>query len=167
MEVGLALGSNMGDRLARLREARSRLLELPGVMLLAQSPVYDTDPVGVPEEFSALPFLNAVLILECRMQPPELHGHAMRIELEMGRARAAEKNAPRRIDIDFIYAGRLRIDTPELVVPHPRWAGRRFVLAPLASVRPELIIPGQSRTVSEVLRSLRDPARAREFARDW
>lgn len=167
MEVGLALGSNMGDRLAHLREARSRLLALPGLRLLAQSPVYDTEPVGVPETFGNISFLNAVIILESRMRPRALFAHTTRIEREMGRTLSAQRNAPRQIDLDIIYAGLLRMNMPDLAVPHPRWALRRFVLAPLASVRPELIIPGQSLTVSAILRSLRDSARVTELAADW
>ena len=167
MEVALALGSNLGDRLECLREARARLLALPGIRLMAQSPVYDSDPVGVPEPWHKLAFLNAVLIVETAMPAPELHKQTRHIERDMGREPAAPKNAPRQIDIDLIYAGAVRMETPELIVPHPRWFLRRFVLVPLATVRPELIIPGQSLTVSEVLRSLMDPAQVREFARDW
>ena len=167
MEVALALGSNLGDRLERLREARARILEWPDVRLLAQSPVYDTDPVDLPEPWRKLSFLNAVLILESALPLPELHKQTRRIEHDMGRKPAAQPNAPRPIDIDVIYADAIRLDTPGLVVPHPRWAIRRFVVAPLASVRPELIIPGQSITVSGVLSSLPDTAQVREFARNW
>lgn len=167
MEVGLALGSNLGDRLENLRKARTRLLALPGMRLLAQSPVYDTDPIAVQEPWNKLLFLNAVLIFESAVALQDLHMQTRSIECDMGRTQTSAQNAPRQIDIDLVYADALQHNKPDLVVPHPRWHLRRFVLAPLASVRPELIIPGQSLTVSEILHSLQDPAQVRELATNW
>ena len=157
MEIGLSLGSNLGDRLANLREAAMRIAALAGVKLIASSPVYETEPVDVPAEFSDKPFLNAVAIVSSDLPIEELYGKLRTIEDDMGRRRGIERNAPRPLDVDIIYAGTARVKTDKLIVPHPRWAERRFVAQPLADLRPDLTLPGESRTVKEVLAAL--PAR--------
>jgi 2-amino-4-hydroxy-6-hydroxymethyldihydropteridine diphosphokinase len=167
MEVGLSLGSNLGDRLANLQEARRRLADTHGLVVTASSPVYETEPVDVPARFSDKPFLNAILVVDSSLDVRQVHTRARSIEAGMGRRREKERNSPRPIDIDIIYAGQERIRTDELVVPHPRWAERRFVARPLADVRPGLKLPGESRDVKEVLAAL--PARpvVRIFVSDW
>jgi 2-amino-4-hydroxy-6-hydroxymethyldihydropteridine diphosphokinase len=76
------------------------------------------------------------------------------IEIRLGRLRGSERNAPRTIDIDLLYLGEETLDHPELTLPHPRIAERRFVLQPLADIRPELVLPGRQRSVSEMLAHL-------------
>lgn len=151
MEFGFSLGSNLGDAIGHLCECKRRLLMLPDVQFVAQSPVYETEPVGVAPEYAHLNFFNAVLVLESDRAPtdwlPELH----RIEHEMGRVRTEDRNAPRPIDVDLIYAGDQCIDRGDLVVPHPRWAKRRFVVQPLCDVRPDLMLPGSGKSVRAVL----------------
>jgi len=153
-EIGLSLGSNLGDRLAYLQAARDRLRVLPHTHLIAQAPVYETEPVDVAEAFRALAFLNTVLIVETALPPSELAAAAHAIEAALGRERGSDRNAPRPIDIDLIYAGDQTSTAATLSLPHPRWLSRRFVVQPLADVRPDLRLPGAPGTVTEVLLTL-------------
>jgi 2-amino-4-hydroxy-6-hydroxymethyldihydropteridine diphosphokinase len=167
MEVGLSLGSNLGDRLANLRAARQHIGAVAGLRVLACSPIYETEPVDVPAAFADQPFLNAVIIVTCSLNVRVLHKELAAIEAELGRRRGPERNAPRPIDIDILYAGQERVEEPDLKIPHPRWAERRFVVQLLSDVRPDLTLPGEPRRVKEVLAAL--PARpvVAVFARDW
>ena len=167
IEICLSLGSNLGDRLEHLSEAKRRIAALPGVALLAQSAVYETEPVGVAPQYRHLRFLNAVIVIQSRRQPVELLREFRAFELQMGRAHGAPRNAPRPIDIDIIYAGTLTVAEPELVIPHPRWAERSFVVKPLAELRPKLRIPGTARTVRELLFSLPNAEKMVPFCRAW
>jgi 2-amino-4-hydroxy-6-hydroxymethyldihydropteridine diphosphokinase len=154
MECGFSLGSNLGDRLASLRAARRRLAALPGVRELAAAPIYETEPVGVQPEFRHLPFLNTVVILEGEHTPAEWRRLTAQIEDELGRVRSADRFAPRTLDIDVLYVGDCCVDEGGLVIPHPRWRLRRFVLQPLADVRPHLLLPGATQTVVQTLEHL-------------
>ena len=167
MEIGLSFGSNQGDRMRNLCAGRDRVAMLPGVRVVAASPVYETEPVEVAEEYREQSFLNAVLVVEC---DGELHPffqaiHA--VEDDMGRVRGADRNAPRVIDIDIIYAGAEHLHETALRVPHPRWKERRFVVQPLADVRPAAVLPGESRSVSAVLNGLPAVPRVTMYRRDW
>ena len=154
MEIGLSLGSNLGDRLAHLQAAREAVRRLPGVTLVAQAPVYETEPVGVKPEFAHLTFLNTVLILASARPAAELQQDLAEVERRLGRIRGEDRFAPRAIDIDVLFAGDLWLETDRLTLPHPRWARRRFVVQPLADVRPDLVLPGAGRTVRAVLDAL-------------
>lgn len=167
MEVGLSLGSCLGDRLAHLRAARRAVAALPGVREVAASAIYETEPVGVKAEFAHLAYLNAVLILESGVTPEILRAALGEIETRAGRVRGADRFAPRTLDIDILYAGAERHATPALTVPHPRWAERRFVVQPLADVRPDLVLPGSTRTVAAQLAALSETPAVRLFTRDW
>ena len=167
MEVGISLGSNLGDRLANLRNARQRVAAIAGVRVLASSPIYETDPVDVPAQFADEPFLNAVIIVNCSVDVRTLHKELAAIESDMGRRRGPERNAPRPIDIDILYAGTERLKSASLTIPHPRWAERRFVVQPLAAVRPDLKLPGESCTVQQVLAALPERPAAVILTRDW
>ena len=163
MRAGLALGSNLGDRLAQLRLARARILAVPGVSAPALgSRVYETEPVGSGPDVGA--YLNAVLEVEYDGQPISLLDELQRIEADSGRPSKRPRNAPRTLDLDLLYAGNLVLSNDEVVIPHPRLHLRRFVLTPLADVRPDLILPGQHQTVAELLARLHDPARVEIFA---
>jgi 2-amino-4-hydroxy-6-hydroxymethyldihydropteridine diphosphokinase len=164
MEAGLSLGSNLGDRLGRLREAVRRLAAVDGVRLVASSPVYETAPVGARPPYRDLLYLNAVVVVETTLTLEALSREVHAVEDAMGRRRSADRNAPRPIDIDVLYAGDERRDGPDLTVPHPRWAERRFVAQPLADVRPALVPPGAGRTVAEVLAHLPGAEPIRRFA---
>ncbi len=168
IEVGLSLGSNLGDRLAHLSRARDRIAALPGVRLLAQSAAYETSPVDVRPEYRDILFLNAVLVIASDVPPAALSDTLHAIEDEFGRRRGPDRNQPRPIDIDLIYAGSRALATPRLTLPHPRWAGRRFVVEPLAEVRPALRLPGETRTVRQVFSALPPSAESvTVFAREW
>lgn len=167
-EAGFSLGSNLGDRLALLRAARDRLAALPGARLVAQSPVYETAPVGVRPEYEHLWFLNAVIVVEAERDAAAWMPEIARIEAELGRVRTEDRYAPRPIDIDLIYCGTDFVDAGGIQVPHPRWMQRAFVVRPLADVRPHLRLAGASATVSGLLRSLGDAAeKVRLFAQTW
>ena len=131
----LALGSNLGDRLAFLQGAVTALAGTPGVTVTAVSRVYETAPVGGPEQG---PYLNAVVALATALSPRELLAVAARIERHAQRQRGARWGA-RTLDVDVLLVGDEQVDTEELTVPHPRMWQRGFVLAPLADVAPDLV----------------------------
>ncbi len=152
MKVGLALGSNLGDRLRHLQQAKAYLLSLSTEQWHLASPLYETEPVGCP---SASPkFLNAVLEIEYEGAPKTLLKKILAYERAHGRNRSAEKNAARTIDIDILYFGEREVLEKDLVIPHPRMAERRFVLLPLSTIRPDMIVKGTGRTVRMLLREL-------------
>jgi 2-amino-4-hydroxy-6-hydroxymethyldihydropteridine diphosphokinase len=128
----LAIGSNLGEREALLRGA---VASMPDVV--AVSPVYETDPVGGPEQGA---FLNAVVELETERTPHELLELCQRLEADAERVRI-ERWGPRTLDVDVLLVGDLVVDDPDLVVPHPRMWERRFVLAPLADLAPDVVPP--------------------------
>ncbi|MBM4143471.1 MAG: 2-amino-4-hydroxy-6-hydroxymethyldihydropteridine diphosphokinase [Lentisphaerae bacterium] len=167
MEVALSLGSNLGDRLVNLMRARAEIGRIDGVTVTGQARVWETDPVdAAPAHRDAL-FLNTVLLVETPLPPPDLAAALRAVEERAGRVRKADRNAPRTIDVDIVYAGGLRLATAELSIPHPRWSERRFVVQPLADVRPDLVLPGADRTVREILEGLPDTPRAALFRQEW
>jgi 2-amino-4-hydroxy-6-hydroxymethyldihydropteridine diphosphokinase len=130
----LGLGSNVGDRQRYLREAVTTL-EDAGIGLRAVSPVYETDPVGGPEQGR---YLNLVVELDTDLTPRELLGVCRRTEAAAGRVRV-EHWGPRTLDVDVLWIDGVELDEPDLVVPHPRMWDRRFVLAPLRDLAPDLV----------------------------
>lgn len=158
--IGIALGSNLGDRAAHLRAARDFVFSLhQGTTPPLASPLYETEPVGCAENTPA--FLNAVLEIESSLDPVELLRRLLAFEHEAGRTRSTLKNAPRPLDLDLLYVGTLHLDTNALTLPHPRLTSRRFVLQPLADIRPQLILPGQTTTIVELLARQPDTHRVR------
>jgi 2-amino-4-hydroxy-6-hydroxymethyldihydropteridine diphosphokinase len=140
----IGLGSNLGERDARLRRA---VEQLPDVV--AVSPLYETDPVGGPAQGA---FLNLVVELDTERTPRQLLEVCQALEADAGRVRI-ERWGPRTLDADVLLVGDLAVDEPDLVVPHPRMWERRFVLAPLADLAPE-VVPDDvlERSVGEVRR---------------
>lgn len=134
----VAFGANVGDQEAVFRFACSRIDELPRTRLVARSSLYRTAPVGVGEQPD---YLNAVIGIDTRLAPLTLLEALLAIEIEGGRTRPFIQ-APRTLDLDLLLYGDQRIDEPELRVPHPRMHQRAFVLAPLAEIAPDLIVPG-------------------------
>jgi 2-amino-4-hydroxy-6-hydroxymethyldihydropteridine diphosphokinase len=164
--VGLALGSNLGDRWSHLRAARDFLANLhEGTGDAVISPVYDTEPVDCPP--GSAPFLNAVMEIVTSLDPEELLARADRFERRLGRNATRERHAPRSIDIDLLYVGDRTICNATCEVPHPRLTRRRFVLQPLAEIRPDLVLPGQTRSVAELLAALPGAPAARQVAATW
>jgi len=159
MEIGLSLGANLGNRLLQLQAAKKQIIARKGVSFVAQSPVYETEPVEVSPGDCKLYFFNAVIIIETALPIPELIARFKSVEHELGRRPTRKSNASRLMDIDIIYAGNLRVESEDITVPHPRWFKRRFVVQPLSDVRPDLVIPAQTITVHEILRTLPDKHR--------
>ena len=126
----LGMGSNLGDRARYLRDA---VAALDGVV--AVSPVYETDPVGGPEQGA---FLNIVVELDTDLDARGLLAECQRLEAAAERVRE-ERWGPRTLDVDVLWVDGETVDAPDLVVPHPRMRLRRFVLAPLADLAPDLV----------------------------
>lgn len=167
MDVGLSLGTNLGDRLANLKQAKDRIISSSGISAVTQSPVYETEPVDVPPEHIDLKFFNAIIIIETIVSIPQLMSLFQFIEQQIGRIPDTVRYSPRPMDIDIIYADQLQMEEDHVVIPHPRWTERRFVVQPLCDVRHDLIIPGQSLTVSEILSELTDKSVVELTTRNW
>ena len=133
MRAFLGLGSNLGDRETYLREAVG---SLAGVV--AVSPVYETDPVGGPQGQGQ--YLNIVVELDTDLSPRALLGVCHRLESAAGRVRE-EHWGPRTLDVDILWTDGEPVDEPDLQVPHPRMRERRFVMAPLADLAPDVVAP--------------------------
>jgi 2-amino-4-hydroxy-6-hydroxymethyldihydropteridine diphosphokinase len=144
--VYLGLGSNIGDREAQLRAAVERLAA-NDVRILRVSPIYETEPLELTAQRW---FLNLVVEAETGLFPMQLLARVGRIERALGRVRTVP-NGPRTIDIDILLYGGNVVRSEKLEIPHPRMAERRFVLAPLADLNPDLRHPVSHRTVKEML----------------
>lgn len=144
--VAIALGSNLGDRRAHLDFGVAKLRSL--LRHIAVSRYHDTVPVGItgPQPL----YLNAAATGETTLSARDLLDALLAIEAARGRERPYP-NAPRTLDLDLILHGRLVVDDPGLIVPHPRFRERRFVLEPLAEIEPEMIDPVTGRTIRELL----------------
>ena len=144
--IYLGLGSNIGDRQANLEAALAGLPAI-GVRVTRASPVYETEPVDFTDQRW---FLNLVVEAETELFPLQLLARLQRIERDLGRVRAVARG-PRTLDIDILLYGQAVIQRPDLEIPHPRMAERRFVLAPLADLAPDLRHPVTRKTVRELL----------------
>jgi 2-amino-4-hydroxy-6-hydroxymethyldihydropteridine diphosphokinase len=137
MDAFLGLGSNLGDRLANLQRAIDLLAAEPGISVIRTSRVWETDPVGGPEQPD---FLNTVAEIDTTLEPDDLLGAANRVEATLGRTRDVHRG-PRTIDIDVLMIDRLTIHDDHLTVPHPRMHERAFVLMPLLELLPDPVLP--------------------------
>jgi 2-amino-4-hydroxy-6-hydroxymethyldihydropteridine diphosphokinase len=151
--AGIALGSNLGDRLVHLRAALAALLEIatPGAVVL-KSAIYQTEPRDCPP--GSPQFLNAVVEIGYDGSAFDLLKQTQAIEMRLGRKRSAERNAPRLIDIDLLYLGNDCLDSSTLALPHPGICERRFVLQPLVDIRPDLTLPGMDQPIAAILHHL-------------
>ena len=165
MRIGIALGSNLGDRQANLREARQSIAALSADKSVLASRVYETEPVNC--EPGAGKFLNAVLEIEYDADPTELLEKLILIEESLGRDRDHPRNVSRKIDIDVLYADELTVSNERLQLPHPRLPERKFVLLPLADIRPDLVLPNQAKSVCHLLAQIKDSAKVSCFAENW
>lgn len=148
--VFVALGSNLGDSVSILRQAMARLQGFSDTPLL-QSSLWRSSPVACPP--GSPDFVNAIVGLVPRAgdTPESLLANLHVLEREFGRERTLVRNAPRPLDLDLIAFGSQVCNTPELILPHPRAHLRRFVLQPLSEIAPGFVLPGQARTVQELL----------------
>jgi 2-amino-4-hydroxy-6-hydroxymethyldihydropteridine diphosphokinase len=147
--VAIAIGSNLGDRESHLDFARSRLRAL--LSDVRASSTRETAPVGAKGHQP--PFLNAALVGTTSMAPGELLAELLTIESDRGRERPFP-GAPRTLDLDLVLFGEQVVDEPGLIVPHPRFRDRKFVLEPLAEIAPGLHDPVTGKTVMELLNLL-------------
>ncbi|MEO0311504.1 MAG: hypothetical protein RIQ89_1161 [Bacteroidota bacterium] len=145
----LSLGTNLGDRLQHLHHAMLKILK-SGNSILKISPVYETPPWGVTQQPS---FLNLCIALQTTLSPHALLKAMLQIELEMGRERTI-KWGPRIIDIDIILYEDCVINTGTLIIPHPFFHERNFVLQPLADIHPDLLHPVLHHTLSTLLQKM-------------
>ena len=144
--IYLALGSNMGDRESNLCAA-IQSISAAGIPVLRQSPIYETEPVGYIDQRW---FLNMVVEAETELFPLQLLARTAKVERALGRVRTVP-NGPRTIDIDILLYANAVIRAARLKVPHPRMNERRFVLAPLADLAPDLRHPVTRKTVRQML----------------
>src|SRR5437899_1523369 len=166
MRAAIALGSNLGDRLANLQNARDRIRALDGTAgLIVQSAIYETSPVDC--EPGAQNFYNAVIEVGFEKSADALLGALQEIERALGRERNHERSVSRTIDLDLLYCGSERRDDAMLQLPHPRMTERKFVLQPLCDIAPDLRLPGQTKSVGELLAQLPDPAKITRLTDKW
>ena len=147
--VYLGLGSNLGDRQENLDKALEYLSQR--LRLAEVSSVYDTEPMGNPEQPR---FLNMVCQVNTMLKPKELLILAKGIERKMGRI-PGRPNSPRTIDIDILFYGDEVIKMPDLVIPHPRLTERAFILVPMAEIAPDLVHPVNKKTIKELLKEVK------------
>ena len=143
MEVYLSLGSNVGDRLENLRAAVEALRAETGIVVLRESRVYETEPVGDVDQGA---FLNMAVAIETRLRPLEFLDRTQAIETRLGRV-STRRWGPRVIDIDIVLWDDMVMDTERLTIPHPEFRKRAFVLVPLAEISPKIIDPVTERRI--------------------
>jgi 2-amino-4-hydroxy-6-hydroxymethyldihydropteridine diphosphokinase len=143
--VYLALGSNLDNRLANLKQAVAVLS--PQMEVKAKSLVYETPPWGYEDQPR---FLNQVIKVQTYLEPEPLLKHLKRLEVTLGRKESFQ-NGPRLIDIDILFYDDLILNTTSLVIPHPRLHERGFVLLPLMDIDPDLVHPANQKSVREML----------------
>lgn len=152
MKIGIALGSNLGDSNVELSCAYDFLKKLSPSQFLA-STFYSSSPVECDKETPS--FLNGVVEIEFKDGLIYLLEKLQAYERLRGRPSVREKNSPRPIDLDILYADEMEMQTSRLIIPHPRMTERLFVLEPLAEIRPELILPKQGKSVRVLLEELK------------
>ena len=150
--VVFSLGSNVGDREVNLQDGLSSLIDAPGIRPVAVSPVYQTRPVGGPDQDD---YYNAVLVVDTDLPARTVLERCLAVEEAYGRERT-QRSGPRTLDIDVIVIGERRKDDPDFVLPHPRAHERAFVLAPWLAIDPDAEIPGRG-AVRDLLADL-DPS---------
>lgn len=161
----VAVGSNLGDRLDNVQAGVKGVDLLPDTEVVAVSKLYETAPVGGPDDQGA--YFNAVVVVETSLGAAELLADLHRIEAGQERERIVHWG-PRTLDLDLLLYGDLVVERPELVVPHPRLHERRFVMVPLCDVAPGLVHPVLGVTMHDLLDALpAEPGDLTELDDDW
>jgi 2-amino-4-hydroxy-6-hydroxymethyldihydropteridine diphosphokinase len=161
----IALGSNLGDRLANLRAGVAELARADGVDVVAVSRLYETAPVGGPDDQGA--YYNAALLAETTLPASALLALLHRVEAGRERERTV-RWGPRTLDLDLLVHGDTVSDDPALEVPHPRQHLRRFVLVPVCDIAPDVVHPRLGRPMRELLAELPvEPGDLTVVADDW
>ena len=159
MRVILGLGSNLGDREVYLRKAIASLHQRQ-IIVRRSASLYLTEP----RDYTDQPwFINTVAEVDTQLNPLELLEYCLQIEREAGRIRN-QFRGPRPIDLDILFYGDQRIQSPRLIVPHPRYAERRFVLVPLAEIAPDFQDPITRATIQQLLERCPDSGEVRLYA---
>lgn len=149
----VALGANLGNPILTVKSAIGNLAALAETERVATSSLYRTSPVGLKNQPD---FINAVVALETQLSPAALLEQLFVIELQFGRQRSV-RNAPRTLDLDLLLHGDCVLATSQLTLPHPRMHERAFVLAPLAEIAPQAVIPGHG-PIDALLTTVADQA---------
>jgi len=153
INYGIAFGSNLGNRLSNLRQAKRLLLHhCPSPKEATFSPIYETQPVDCALETNN--FLNAAANLPLSLLPEDALNLCIKIESTFARPDKRKQNTPRTIDLDIIYAGSLIHDSKNLTIPHPKLYERRFVLEPLSTIMPTLVLTNQKKTILQRLHDI-------------
>ena len=142
MEIYLGIGSNLGDRLQNLNDC------IDAFSIVQKSSIYESEPVGFLDQPW---FLNAVIQIDSTLMPRELLKYCQSVENKLGRKREIPKG-PRTIDIDILFFGDRIIQDPDLIIPHPEIANRRFVLMPMNEIASDFIHPASKESISELLK---------------
>ena len=154
-EIFIGMGSNIGDRAANLAQAEALL----GFPVIRKSSLYETEPVG----FLNQPwFVNNVVQIATDLSPHQLLDECRRVENQLGRVRDIPKG-PRTIDLDILFYGRLILDDPDLIIPHPAVADRRFVLEPMNEIASQFVHPILDKTILKLLAICPDRSAVRLF----
>jgi 2-amino-4-hydroxy-6-hydroxymethyldihydropteridine diphosphokinase len=157
--VYIALGTNLGNRLAALKNALIRIAALPQTQLCQRSPVYET----LPESASNNLYLNMVVAVQTLCAPHDLLDSLLAIEHKLGRRRSGQKNEDRLIDLDLLLYDGLICDTKKLTLPHPRMHRREFVLQPLDDLAPNLMHPVLKKPIHTLRKALGPPTARRVY----
>lgn len=155
----LGLGSNMGDRLQNLEAAKKMISESVGT-IFAESPVYETEPLGFESEND---FLNMVIGAETALSPSGLMGRILMIESKLGRIRCETKYSSRTIDIDILLYGEEIYEDESIEIPHPRLHERRFVLIPLSELAPNVLHPVLKKSILTLHDNCSDTSRVIQY----
>jgi 2-amino-4-hydroxy-6-hydroxymethyldihydropteridine diphosphokinase len=151
----LGLGTNLGDREENLKKAIENISAFAGEVISC-SQIYETEPWGLRSEDH---FFNMVIQIKTSLKPVDLLKHLLKIEIQMGRVRGAEKYSSRIIDIDILLYENEIINKPYLKVPHPMIQERKFVLVPLCDIAPEKIHPVIKKTFAALLKECKDDSK--------
>lgn len=158
----MGMGSNLGERSSLLKRSLELLQQKYPLSISTVSPLYETEPVGGPPQGL---YLNACAAIETNLSPVLLLRAMQEVEIKLGRVRT-RRWGPRTLDLDLLLYDTLIMQTPTLILPHPRMTERLFVLSPLSDIVPDLVIPGTRQTVSEFKARL-DPAGVRLYRENW